>query len=211
METFIDTAAVVRPMLAGATRQTGAAFEGFVRSGATIEMKAFTGVSGDAGGYAVPREIDAQIDAALKAISPIRSIANVVQGGHRPGIASWSRPAARLGLGGRRRRRGRRRHRRCSPRSRRRWASSTPIRRRARRCSTMRRSTSRNGWPTRSRNEFAKAEGAAFVSASGTNRPKGFLTAPVAATADAGRAFGTLQYLASGAAGDFGGEPAGAS
>jgi HK97 family phage major capsid protein len=51
--------------------------------------------------------------------------------------------------------------------------------------------------------EFAKAEGAAFVNGNGTNRPRGFLQAPVAATADATRAFGTLQYVASGAAGDF--------
>jgi HK97 family phage major capsid protein len=55
--------------------------------------------------------------------------------------------------------------------------------------------------------EFAKAEGAAFVSGSGVNRPKGFLTSTAAATGDATRAFGTLQYLASGAAGDFGANP----
>ena len=52
-------------------------------------MKAFTGVTGDAGGYAVPREIDAAIDATLTAISPIRGIANVVKVGSRRGIASW--------------------------------------------------------------------------------------------------------------------------
>ena len=47
-----------RPMLEGAA--PGGAFAGFVLSGATIEMNAFTGVSGDAGGYAVPREVDAR-------------------------------------------------------------------------------------------------------------------------------------------------------
>lgn len=79
MET-IDNAVVARPVLAGASPPDNG-FAGFVRSGATLEMKAFTGVTGDAGGYAVPREIDARIDAVLKGISPIRSIANVVSRG----------------------------------------------------------------------------------------------------------------------------------
>ena len=70
-----------RPVLEGARPGSGGAFEGFVRSGATIELKAFTGLTGDAGGYAVPREIDGAIDAVLKAVSPIRSIANVVKVG----------------------------------------------------------------------------------------------------------------------------------
>ena len=48
---------------------------------ATVEMKAFTGVTGDAGGFAVPREIDAAIETMLKAASPIRAIANVVKVG----------------------------------------------------------------------------------------------------------------------------------
>jgi len=55
--------------------------------------------------------------------------------------------------------------------------------------------------------EFAKAEGAAFVNGNGTNRPRGFLASPTVATGDATRAFGTLQYLASGAAGDFAANP----
>ena len=55
--------------------------------------------------------------------------------------------------------------------------------------------------------EFASAEGSAFVNGSGVNRPRGFLQQPVAATADATRPFGTIQYLASGAAGDFGAGP----
>ncbi|PMZ18032.1 phage major capsid protein, partial [Pseudomonas sp. FW306-02-F08-AA] len=67
-----------RPLLAGAREPGGAGFDSFLRSGASVEMKAFTAVSGDAGGYAVPREIDAVIDATLKSISPIRSVANVV-------------------------------------------------------------------------------------------------------------------------------------
>jgi HK97 family phage major capsid protein len=48
---------------------------------------------------------------------------------------------------------------------------------------------------------IAQGEGAAFVSGNGTNRPTGFLAGPAPlATADASRAFGTLQYIASGQA-----------
>lgn len=48
--------------------------------------------------------------------------------------------------------------------------------------------------------EFARAEGAAFISGNGTNRPTGFLAGTPVATADAGRAWGVLQFTASGQA-----------
>lgn len=51
--------------------------------------------------------------------------------------------------------------------------------------------------------EFSKQEGAAFINGDGVNKPKGFLTYPTATTADGVRAFGTLQYLATGVAGGF--------
>jgi HK97 family phage major capsid protein len=51
--------------------------------------------------------------------------------------------------------------------------------------------------------EFARAEGVAFVSGDGINKPRGFLGAPNAATADAIRPFGALQFITSGAAGNF--------
>ena len=51
---------IERPVLDGA-RKTGGAFDGYVRSGTTVELKAFTGTTGDSGGFAVPREIDAAI------------------------------------------------------------------------------------------------------------------------------------------------------
>lgn len=48
---------------------------------------------------------------------------------------------------------------------------------------------------------IAQGEGAAFVSGNGTNKPTGFLAGPTpVATTDASRAFGTLQYVASGGA-----------
>jgi len=74
----------------GAVDPARAAFvDRYLRQGleAGVELKSFSGASGAAGGYAVPREIDAVIDSTLKAISPIRSIANVV----RTGMRAWHR------------------------------------------------------------------------------------------------------------------------
>jgi HK97 family phage major capsid protein len=48
---------------------------------------------------------------------------------------------------------------------------------------------------------IAQGEGLAFVSGNGTNRPTGYLAGPTpVTTVDASRAFGTLQYIASGQA-----------
>jgi predicted phage gp36 major capsid-like protein len=179
----MDMDVVDRPALDGARVQgNDAAFAGFVRTGATIEMKAFTGVSGDAGGYAVPREIDATIDRALVAASPIRQIANVVKvgsAGYRKLVTTGGTPSG--------------------------WASgelyANPS---ASQAMLDDAAFDVEEWLAGEiANEFAKAEGAAFVSGNGVNRPRGFLANPVAADGDATRTFGALQYLASGAAGDF--------
>jgi len=57
-------------------------------------------------------------------------------------------------------------------------------------------------WLTMSAAEaIAQGEGAAYVSGNGTKKPTGFLAGPApVATADSSRAFGTLQYIASGQA-----------
>jgi HK97 family phage major capsid protein len=57
-------------------------------------------------------------------------------------------------------------------------------------------------WLTMSAAEaIAQGEGAAFINGSGTNRPTGILAGPApVTTADGSRAFGTLQYIASGQA-----------
>lgn len=51
--------------------------------------------------------------------------------------------------------------------------------------------------------EFAEKEGAAFLNGDGSNKPKGILSYSFATTGDAARAFGTLQNITSGTAGDF--------
>lgn len=198
---------VARPALDGArVEKTDGAFEGFVRTGTVLEMKAFTGVTGDAGGYAVPREVDGAIAAVLKGISPIRAIANVVtvgSAGYRKLITTGGTPSG--------------------------WASETAVRTEtatpvfaelvppmgelyanpsASQAMLDDAAFDVEAWLAGEiATEFARAEGAAFVGGNGVNRPKGFLTAPVSTAKDAARALGTLQYLPSGAADDFGAAP----
>ena len=72
--------------------------ERYLRRGleAGVEMKSVTGVTNAEGGFAIPREIDAMIDATLNAVSPIRAIANVVttgSAGYRKLIAVGGTPS----------------------------------------------------------------------------------------------------------------------
>lgn len=60
------------------------------------------------------------------------------------------------------------------------------------------------GWLTSEvAREFAEKEGNAFMLGDGTNKPKGILAYTLATTDDATRAFGQLQKIHSGTAGDF--------
>nr|WP_315460676.1 phage major capsid protein [uncultured Sphingomonas sp.] len=198
---------VERPALDGArVEQADGAFAGFVRTGTVLEMKAFTGVTGDAGGYAVPREVDGEIAKVLKSISPIRAIANVVtvgSAGYRKLITTGGTPSG--------------------------WAAETAARPEtaspvfaelvppmgelyanpsASQAMLDDAAFDVEAWLAGEiATEFARAEGAAFVGGTGVNRPKGFLTAPVSTAKDATRPLGTLQYLPSGAAEDFGTAP----
>ncbi|HNN56414.1 MAG TPA: phage major capsid protein, partial [Novosphingobium sp.] len=73
--------AAARPVLesAGAASPELKGFvDGYLRLGRETQLKSISGAVTADGGYAVPREIDALIAAQLKAISPIRAIAQVV-------------------------------------------------------------------------------------------------------------------------------------
>lgn len=189
----------------GAVDPARAAFvDSYLRQGKEtgVELKSFSGATGASGGFAVPREIDAMIEATLKTISPVRRVANVV----RTGSSGYRKLVTTGGVASG-------------------WAAET-----AARPETA--SPTFNeivpSWgelyanPTASQAmlddaqfdvetwlsgeiamEFAKAEGAAFVSGNGTARPKGFLTYTATSENDAIRAFGSLQYIPSGAAGAF--------
>src|SRR3546814_7381337 len=101
LKTQVDAQAVAASRLPldgakGAADPARDAFvERYLRRGidAGVEMKSLSGASGGEGGYAVPREIDGSIAATLKALSPIRSIATVVQtgtSGYRKLVATGS-------------------------------------------------------------------------------------------------------------------------
>lgn len=196
---------VDRPMLSGA-RGPSAAFGGYLRAGSMTEVKAFAGTSDAAGGVAIPREIDAVIDATLKSISPIRSIASVVQvgsAGYRKLVTTGGTASGWAAEDGARSETATPNFAEIAPPFGELFANPS-----ATQAMLDDAAFDVEAWLAGEiATEFAKAEGAAFVSGNGTNRPRGFLASPTAATGDATRAFGTLQYLASGAAGDFAANP----
>jgi HK97 family phage major capsid protein len=195
-----------RPVLVAEQPPYLTAFDGFVRRGETGGVKSFSGATTTDGGFAVPREIDSVIDATLKTISPIRRIANVV----RVGTAGYRKLVTQNGISSG-------------------WATEVSGRPEtgtptfneivppmgdlyanpaASQFMLDDAAFDVEAWlSSEIATEFARAEGAAFVGGSGVNRPKGFITFPVSTLTDATRPFGTLQYLASGAAGAFGSLP----
>lgn len=96
--------AAQRPALDGVKSAEGQAFvDQYIRRGieSGLETKAIGSSSDAIGGYAVPREIDQAIDATLASISPIRSVANVVKvgsAGYRKLIASGGTPSGWVGF-----------------------------------------------------------------------------------------------------------------
>jgi HK97 family phage major capsid protein len=177
--------------------------DGYLRHGRESEVKSIQGTVPADGGYAVPREIDAAIARQLVSVSPIRSIAQVVQvgtAGYRKLMALGATASG--------------------------WVSET-----AGRPETATPTFAEIAPPTGElyanpaasqamlddaafdleawlaseiATEFGRAEGAAFVNGNGVNRPKGFLQQPTSEANDATRAFGTLQYVGSGHASGLG-------
>ncbi|ENY81869.1 phage major capsid protein [Sphingopyxis sp. MC1] len=178
--------------------------ERYLRRGidAGVEMKSLSGASGGEGGYAVPREIDGSIAATLKALSPIRSIATVVQtgtSGYRKLVATGATATGWVGETAARPETATRSFAEIAPPSGELYAN--PAASQAMLDDAM---FAVEDWLAGELGrEFAVAEGAAFVTGNGTNRPKGFLSYAATNETDSARAFGTLQYLASGAAGAF--------
>lgn len=205
----LPPAPVTRPALTGATIADPvktAFIDGYVRRGREVELKSVTGVTPQDGGFAVPRDIDAQIDSLMKSASPIRQIANVV----KVGTSGYRKLVTQNGVTS-----GWVAENAARP------ETATPVFNEivpsfgelyanpaATQAMLDDAAFDVESWlASEIASEFAKAEGAAFVNGNGTNRPKGFLTAPVAATADGTRPFGTLQFIATGAAGAFATNP----
>lgn len=180
------------------------AFNSFLRKGkvdglADLEAKAYAWStnSGADGGYAVPKVIDSTIDALAVNVSPIRALAQVVQ----VSTTDYHKLVNKHGTASG-------------------WVGETDAR------TATNTSVLADIKPTMGELyanpqatqqmlddvffnaeqwlaeevalEFARAEGAAFITGDGTNKPTGFLAGATAATADSSRAFGTIEHIATG-------------
>jgi len=197
--------AAARPVIDGAAAvapEVKSFVDGYLRRGRETELKSVSGAVPADGGYAVPREIDAMISARLKAISPIRSIAQVVQtgsAGYRKLITTGGAASGWVSETGARPETATPAFVEIAPPSGDLYANPA-----ASQAMLDDAAFDLETWlADEIAMEFARAEGAAFVNGTGTNQPKGFLAAPTSATGDATRAFGTLQFLASGNASGF--------
>ncbi|KPH57581.1 phage major capsid protein [Novosphingobium sp. ST904] len=199
--------AASRPVIEGGATTTASLevkgfVDGYLRMGRETEIKSISGIVASDGGYAVPREVDALISARLKNISPIRSIAQVVQtgtAGYRKLITTGGTASGWVSETGARTETATPSFAEIAPPAGELYANPA-----ASQAMLDDSAFDIQSWlADEIAMEFARAEGAAFVNGTGTNQPKGFLAAPNAATADAARPFGTLQFLVSGNAAGF--------
>ena len=202
-----------RPALAwGETRprEVKSFVDGYLRQGRETELKAQTKAMSQGslvdGGYAVPRAIDEAIAAVLKKISPIRSVAQVVQtgtSGYRKLIQTAGAASGWTSETGARPETVSPKFMEVVPPYGELYANPS-----ATQAMLDDAVFDLEGWlADEIGREFARAEGAAFVGGSGTNQPRGFLQAPATAQTDAVRPYGTLQFLISGNAAGFDAAP----
>jgi HK97 family phage major capsid protein len=199
-----------RPSLGGddgeaSGREEKAAFyDGFIRKGLLqgIEAKALNSLAGEDGGYAVPEELDRELEKRLRLLSPIRADAKVVSIGS-------SRYKKLVNVGG------------ISSG----WVAETDARPEsdapklaeidpplgelyANPAATQVMLEDAHfdveQWLGEElAEEFAIRENAAFVAGDGVNKPKGFLTYTTSANDDGSRNFGEIQAIATGVNGDW--------
>lgn len=199
-----------RPSLGGFPHHSGQSAEvkgflSYMRSGDTagvIQSKAASSGSGPDGGYLVPEELDGMLTKYLRAASPMRQLARVVE----VSSSTFTIPFSTLGTGAT-------------------WVGET-----ASRPATAMPGFASIDIPARTvyanpaitqnllddnafdlenwliqelTDSFGDAEGAAFVTGDGVNSPRGLFTYDVSATADATRPVGEFQYVPTGASGAF--------
>lgn len=191
----------------GAGDEHAKAFGQFLRKGVVdgleeLERKALNITTGSDGGYAVPEQVDTDILALMQNGSPMRTVCNVIT----VGTSDYKKLVNTHGTGSG-------------------WVDEDDSRAETTSPSLaqvaavmgelyanpMATQTSLDdiffdaeGWLSQEIAEaFAIAEGTAFVTGTGVKKPKGFLDYTQASTADASRAFGTVQYIASGTSGAF--------
>jgi HK97 family phage major capsid protein len=192
--------AAARPALAGiadTAPEVKGFVDGYLRKGREAEVKSITGSLPGDGGYAVPQEIDALIASQLKDLSPIRSVAQVVQvgtAGYRKLVTTGGTASGWVSETAGRPETATPKFEEIAPPSGELYANPA-----ASQAMLDDAAFDLEGWiASEIAMEFARAEGAAFVNGTGVNQPKGFLAADVSILDDAARAFGALQYTGSG-------------
>ncbi|HLL31443.1 MAG TPA: phage major capsid protein [Allosphingosinicella sp.] len=200
--------AAARPALSGAKGQVSPFADSYLRKGleSGVELKALAGTTDSAGGYAVPEELDSEIGRLLTSISPIRAIANVVRvgsSGYRKLVTAGGTPSGWVSETAGRPETGTPTFIEVAPPFGELYANPA-----ASQAMLDDAAFDVEAWLAQEiATEFARAEGSAFVSGNGVNRPRGFLAGATSVQGDHLRPFGTLQYLATGSAGGFGANP----
>ena len=170
---------------------------GFLRHGRESELKSMSIGSPSDGGYTVPREIDVEIQRQLLKLSPIRGIAHVVQvgtSGYRKLVSLGTVASGWVGETDVRPDTQASKFAEIAPVFGELYAN--PAASQAMLDDSM---FDVETWlATEIAREFGRAEGAAFVNGTGANVPQGFLAGPTSTAIDGTRAFGSLQYLATG-------------
>ncbi|MGE8134511.1 phage major capsid protein [Novosphingobium subterraneum] len=199
----------VRPMLAGGAeggQELNGFIDGYVRHGRETELKALSGTVPADGGFAVPQKIDEMIARRMVEISPIRSVANVVQtgtSGFRRLVSIGGAASGWVSETGARPETASPKLAEILPPTGELYANPS-----ATQAMLDDAAFDVESWLAGEiATEFARAEGAAFINGTGTNQPKGFLTGTTSAAGDNTRAFGALQFIGSGNASGFDSAP----
>lgn len=180
--------------------------DNYLRRGRDTELKSLNTTTLTDGGYAVPRQLDAIIGRELVEISPIRSIAQVVQtgsSGYRKLVATGVTASGWVSETADRPKTNAPDFAEIAPPSGDLYANPAASQ-------TMLDDAAFDleSWlASEIAIEFGRAEGAAFVDGSGVNQPEGFLQAATSTDIDGVRAFGALQYIGTGDADGFGSSP----
>ncbi|MGB3472158.1 MAG: phage major capsid protein [Erythrobacter sp.] len=201
--------AASRPAMGGAapaSEEVKGFVDGYLRRGRETQVKSLNTATPGDGGYAVPKIIDAAIARELVEISPIRSLAQVIQtgsSGYRKLVATGGTASGWVSEVAPRDETNAPNFAEIAPPSGDLFANPAASQ-------TMLDDGAFDieSWlASEIAIEFARAEGAAFVSGSGTNQPEGFLTAANSTAEDGVRAFGSVQYIGSGDAAGFDSAP----
>lgn len=202
--------AASRPALSAAPGDTvdAARFvDGYLRHGRETEVKSISGSANRDGGYAVPRHIDALIAREMTGISPIRAVAQVVQtgtAGYRKLVATGGTASGWVSETAGRPETATPQFEEIVPPTGELYANPA-----ASQAMLDDAGFDLEAWLAGEiAQEFARAEGAAFIHGSGIEQPEGFLNNPATPARDGSRPFRTLQYIGSGSSDGLGSAPA---